>query len=517
MSKRDIRSGALALALVTLCPLLAAASSSAPPASGSVLLTTPQGQLRGSGAAGVQAFRGIPYAAAPVGPLRWAPPQPARAWREVRDAEAFGPHCPQSPGPGHFATASQTEDCLFLNVFKPAKAHKGARLPVMVWIPGGGLHSGESDDYDGAGLARAGKVIVVTINYRLGVLGFFAGATTPGSANFGLLDQQQALRWVRSNIMAFGGDPANVTLFGESAGADSVLAQMLSPPAAGLFQRAIVESSAYFSKTTPLADARARAQQFTIAAGCAGDDSLNCLRALPVDKILVLQTKYLSPLIIDGVTVPEPFWAAFQTGRFHHVDLLIGTNLEEYRFYEGLGRLAGPNNSALTAVVTGLQQTYPDLRARLRQGYGDAGADTAAMTDAIFTCPTARIDNWASAYGRVYAYQFVDTDAPAYEGVADYRFGASHTSELQYVFPGFRGAGGQAAPLTGPQERLSAAMIGAWTAFARTGHPTDPDSAGDWPAFRQADPVVEQLAPAGLRPSRSVYGDHHCQVWEPAG
>ncbi len=232
---------------------------------------TADGAVRGTVAGGTDEFLGIPYAAPPVGPLRWRPPQPADRWHGVRDATTFAPHCPQQASP--FGVASVSEDCLYLNVFAPAGGRPGGGRPVMVWIHGGALVTGESDDYDPAKLVSNGTV-VVTINYRLGALGFLAHpalADRPGgpSGNYGLMDQQAALRWVQRNIRQFGGDPRNVTIFGESAGGLSVLSQLDSPGADGLFQRAIVQSGAYNLTQTPLATAEAAGEAFAATAGCA--------------------------------------------------------------------------------------------------------------------------------------------------------------------------------------------------------------------------------------------------------
>src|SRR6516162_3906604 len=221
----------------------AAASASGPVAG------TANGPVRGLANRAVNEFPGAPYAAPPAGALRWQPPQPAASWSGVRNATRFAPHCPQPGGP--FGQASTSEDCLFLNVFTPSHQQAGSHFPVMVWIHGGALVSGESDDYDPAPLVADG-VTVVTINYRLGALGFLAHpalADADGqSGDYGLMDQQAALRWVQRNIAGFGGNPHNVTVFGESAGGLSTLSQVASPQARGLFERAIVESG---STTSP--------------------------------------------------------------------------------------------------------------------------------------------------------------------------------------------------------------------------------------------------------------------------
>ena len=235
-----------------------------------LVVTTAGGAVHGKAVAATDEFLGIPYAAPPVGALRWQPPRPAAPWHGVRQAVSYAQHCPQPSSP--FGAAGASEDCLYLNVFAPAGA-RASNLPVMVWVHGGSLRTGESDDYNPAGLVRDG-VVVVTINYRLGALGFLADAalaSRPGgpSGNYGLMDQQAALRWVQRNIRGFGGNPGDVTLFGESAGGLSTLSQLVSPGARGLFQRAIVESGTYQLTQQPLASAEAAGQAFAAKAGCA--------------------------------------------------------------------------------------------------------------------------------------------------------------------------------------------------------------------------------------------------------
>ena len=256
---------------------------------------------------------------------------------------------------------------------------------------------------------------------------------------------------MRDNIAAFGGDPGNVTLFGESAGADSVVANLLSPGAQGLFGRAIAESSAYVVQASSLEQADAKAQRFAAAAGCP-DQSAACLRDLPIHSVLRLQGPYVSQLIIDGVSLPEPLDDAFRAGRFAHVPVLNGTNREEYRFYVGLARLTGSGSGLVGGLADGMRRARPDLDAVVREHYAAPGADTVdatarALTDALFACPALKLDRWLAAAVPVFAYEFDDAQAPQYTGTPDYRMGASHTSELQHLFPGFRGASGARQPL----------------------------------------------------------------------
>ena len=258
-------------ALIAAAPAVSASTLGEPAASASgPVAGTANGPVRGLASGAVDEFLGIPYAAPPVGALRWQPPQPAASWSGVRDATQFAPHCPQLAGP--FGQASTSENCLFLNVFTPSHQRAGSHFPVMVWIHGGALVSGESNDYDPTQMVADG-VTVVTINYRLGALGFLAHpalADANGqSGDYGLMDQQAALRWVQRNIASFGGNPHNVTVFGESAGGLSTLSQVASPQARGLFERAIVESGSYNLTQASLASAEAAGQAFAVKAGCA--------------------------------------------------------------------------------------------------------------------------------------------------------------------------------------------------------------------------------------------------------
>ena len=290
-------------------------------------MATAGGTVRGQAVADTDEFLGIPYGAPPVGALRWQPPRPAAPWRGVRPATSYAPHCPQSPST--FGQASTSEDCLYLNVFTPATS-TARNLPVMVWVHGGSLLTGESNDYNPAELVRHG-VVVVTINYRLGALGFLADAALASrrggpSGNYGLMDQQAALRWVQRNIRGFGGDPGDVTLFGESAGGLSTLAQLASPGARGLFQRAIVESGTYQLTQQPLAAAEAAGQAFAAKAGCASTASAKntaaCLRGLPVSTILANENPVGYTPDVDGAVLTQSVKTALARGQFNRVPVV---------------------------------------------------------------------------------------------------------------------------------------------------------------------------------------------------
>src|ERR1700722_12604601 len=320
-------------ALIAVAPAVSADTAGGQPAGSGPVAGTTNGAVRGLTVSNSDEFLGIPYAAPPVGALRWQPPQPAASWRGVRDATRFAPHCPQLASP--FGQASTSEDCLFLNVFTPSRGQAGARSPVMVWIHGGALVTGESNDYDPTKLVEDG-VTVVTINYRLRALGFLADpalADAKGqSGDYGLMDQQAALRWVQRNIAGFGGDPRNVTIFGESAGGLSVLSQVASPEARGLFSRAIAESGSYNLTQASLASAETAGQAFATAAGCS-DQTVACLRSLPVSTIRADETAAGYTPNINSEVLPQTLKTAFATGDFNRVPIINGTNHDEWRLF----------------------------------------------------------------------------------------------------------------------------------------------------------------------------------------
>src|SRR5215471_4766784 len=368
---------------------------------------TANGPVRGLANGSVDEFLGIPYAAPPVGALRWQPPQPAARWSGVRDATRFAPHCPQPATP--FGQASTSEDCLFLNVFTPSHQHAGSHFPVMVWIHGGALVTSESNDCDPADLVADG-VTVVTIDYRLGALGFLAHpalADAKGqSGDYGLMDQQAALRWVQRNIASFGGNPHNVTIFGESAGGLSTLSQVASPQAEGLFDRAIVESGSYNLIQASLSTAEAAGQAFATAAGCASQTAA-CLRSLPVSTILANQNASGYTPNINTEVLPESLGAAFATGTFNRVPIINGTNRDEWRLFVALSELevghpltaAGyPLAISATlrvplAVASVIVARYP-----LSAYPSPSIALGAVGTDAIFACPALTIDRLVSRF-----------------------------------------------------------------------------------------------------------------------
>jgi len=479
---------------------------------------TADGSVRGAAAGSTHEFLGIPYAAPPVGSLRWRAPGPPAHWTGVRNATRMAPHCPQLASA--FGVASASEDCLYLNVYTPA-THSGVdNLPVMVWFHGGVLVWGESDDWNPAHLVGNG-VIVVTVNYRLGALGFLAHPALAGrggsSGDYGLMDQQAALRWVRANITTFGGDARKVTIFGESAGGLSVLSQLASPGAHGLFSGAVVESGAYTLTPESLGTAETDGKAFAARAGCA-DQSAACLRSLPVSTILKDQDAGYQP-DLDGLVLTRSLASAFATGKFNHVPVIDGTNLDERRLFVAIDQLIGDPVTALnypTMIASTLHVSAPTATAIVTQyplsAYSSpATAFGALWTDESFSCPALSVDESLSKYVPTYSYEFADENAPErYEPPVSFSYGASHDSEVQYLFdqtntplPGV---------LSGSQQLLAASMRQDWAGFAAHGSPSSATGAV-WERFTDAHPHTLVLAPPAATAETDFGTVHHCSFW----
>jgi len=484
------------LAVVGAAALMLAAVAQPSPSSAQdrPVVVAPAGDVLGRTEAGVHVFRGIPYAAPTTGPYRWRPPLPAPRWSGLKDAGAFGPACIQpTPGAPHIYSdilGSTSEDCLSLNIWTPA----GARAaPVIVWIHGGSLASGSSKErlYDGSHLASDGAV-VVSINYRLGVLGYLAhpdlSAESPVgiSGNYGLMDQILALQWVQNNIAAFGGDPANVTIAGESAGGLSVLYLMATPLARGLFHKAIAQS-AYMISTPELKQGRFGAPSAETAGTTLARNlqapSLRVLRGMDPQALTdaAAMSGFASFGVVDGVILPRQLVDVFDRGEQAPVPVLAGFNSGEIR---SLRFLAPP--------VPGRPEDYEQV---IRDRYGDLADDfltlypssdmgesvLAATRDALYGWTSERLVRSQTTMRQPsYLYLF-DHGYPAMDAAGLHAF---HASELPYVF----GTLDRTAPLwpkipDSPSERqLSDAMIAYWVSFARTGVPTAPQAA-EWPAY----------------------------------
>jgi len=525
---RRVRTGLAAGAAATVVLTAAAACTTATATPGTPksagqnhatrpVVATADGAVRGQAVAAGEEFLGIPYAAPPVGALRWRPPRPAAPWHGTRAATAYAPHCPQPSGA--FGRASTSEDCLYLNVFAPAGA-RGKHLPVMVWVHGGSLRTGESDDYNPAGLVRDG-VVVVTINYRLGALGFLADAalaSRPGgpAGNYGLMDQQAALRWVQRNIGGFGGNPGEVTLFGESAGGLSTLAQLISPGARGLFQRAIVESGTYELTEQSLATAESAGDAFAAKVGCTSDTAA-CLRRLPVSTILADQNPVGYTPDLDGSVLTQSIKTALASGQFNRMPVIIGTNHDEYRLFVAIIQFLGRPVTAANyqSMIASTLNVAPAVASKIAAQYplsrypSPPVALGAVGTDAIFACHALTAEQSLARYVPTFAYEFNDENAPQlFLRPAGFPYGAAHASELPYLFS--QTAVPHPAGFSAAQQQLAAAMKQDWTNLAKTGIP-----AAGWPRFAGTSQRMLSLVPPAPQVETDFAAQHHCAFWAP--
>lgn len=508
---------------------------------------TVYGPVTGVRAEGVTIWRGIRYAAAPTGSQRFRAPLAPEPWTSPADASSFGAVAPQLANPA-INLGEETvfdEDCLFLNVYAPDKAASsaltepktGEGLPVLFWIHGGAYSVGASSQplYDGSALARTGDVIVVTVNYRIGAFGFidlssFSDEREQFDSNLGLRDILFALEWVRENIREFGGDPEQVTIFGESAGGGIVTTLLTIPAAAGLFRAAIAQSSPATSVYGP-ERARHCAQLFLDAAGVSAD-TVARVRDLPTDVLRdaagVVARRVpvenpgvlgLAP-VVDGELVPHYPVGAFRKGLAHRVPLMIGTNRDEaaaFRFMKS--PLMPITPEAIQSMFDEVAHEHPDLvlpdQAQIASayaGYPHIGAGLGIARDAAFRMPTVWIAEGHSAFAPVWLYRF-DFTTPMLKLL---RLGASHGTELPYVWGHLhRGPKDITFALGGRRtgERLSARMQARWTSFARTGQPRDENDELEWPpyttgsratlVFDSHDRVVNDLD----EPLRTTWGD----------
>jgi len=472
------------LALATAGLLASAALADAP-----ITVHTASGPVVGREVGGIDVFKGVPFAAPPVGALRWRPPQPAPAWTAARDASAYGPACPQvtyagQPNAGGYMGPT-SEDCLNLNVWAPKGAHKA---PVMVWIFGGGNVAGANSipPNDGSAFARDG-VVLVAVNYRLGALGFFAHpaltkAAPAGEAvaNYAIMDQIAALTWVRRNIKRFGGDPANVTIFGESAGGQDVLTLMTSPAARGLFAKATVQSGGGWGKAPSLADAETSGVAVAQKLGLPADASAGQLRDLPLTALVDAgqSPQGVSP-ILDGHIVTESIAQAFALGDQAPVPLIIGTNSDEasllpqssYVLY-----LAGQSPSVL-AAYSDLLDDHPKLA-------------RAIFDDRAMGAPARWIARRQSAKAPAYLYYFSYVRVVRRGKIP----GANHTSENPYVFDTQMGIPNYADQIQAEDRAMAALVHSCWVSFAKTGAAAC-KGAPAWPAYA---PASDQLMEFGL-------------------
>jgi len=511
---------------------------------------TIEGPVLGFVRNGVSVFLGIPYAAAPVGNLRWRPPQPVEHWDEPLNATHYANTCPQVTELGAFAgPASITEDCLYLNVFTSNLRQNGQRNPVLVWIHGGGNVDGESNDYDGTKLATGGPIgspsVVVTINYRLGLFGFLAHPALDSEGhpfgNYGILDIQAVLQWVQRNIEAFGGDPSRVALGGQSAGAIDTGANVVSPLAAGLFNRAIYQSAPISSSLgyVPLSVALTDGMAFAVAGGCPGEDAATaaCLRALSAARILQLQGTpnangpYVAGAMVDGTIIPIPPETAYATGQFNKMPVMGGNTHDELTFLNAITEyFSGPPQVPMTAAqyMASVTSAFPPATAAavlaeypLANYASPQLASSAEGTDFLLACPARHVVHLLAKWVPGYQYEFNYTGAPYYfPDMPGFVPLASHTIDIQFLFPGWHGGilGVNSRPLNAQETQLSDQLVAAWTNFAWTGNPNGSGNS-PWPQFTDqagAPAILSQNVPtSGALTDAQFASNHHCAFWGP--
>jgi para-nitrobenzyl esterase len=497
----------------------------------SLIVATDAGRVYGETTGTVDEFLGMPYAAPPVGALRWQPPQAVKRWSGTRMAISYGNRCAQlqdTNGP-----QVNTEDCLYLNVYTPATVAGGVKLPVLFMINGGRLVNGAGDQQDGSLFVQDEHIVVVSLNYRLGPFGFLdvpglSGTGNGSHGNFGLLDQEAALRWVNQNIAGFGGDPTNVTIAGESAGAASVCALLASPPATGLFGQAIMESGDCVSQPATLGEFNGLG--FAAKAGCTVRATVaSCLRSKSETTLLNASSSYVPQFSSGGSELPIPVAQAISSGRFTKVPILMGTNRDEARAFAETA--SSWTTQQFTAFV---DNTYHSLAPTVLKAYPlsafsqpyAVAYDLAAMwTDSgliegIGGCPEQNLARQFTSSGvPTYFYQFDDPNAPPLSdtGPPGYQWGAAHATELPYMWPSFTNGSSLYAELTAAQLQLSGQMLAYWGAFVRDGSPA---AAGQpqWTTYQSRQ--LMSLQPGGQSHliSGVTFGDEHdCDFWNTTG
>ncbi|MEU3691438.1 carboxylesterase/lipase family protein [Streptomyces narbonensis] len=490
------------------------------------VVTTDQGRLAGRVNGRAEEFLGVPYAAPPVADLRFRPPRQAGRWTGTREATRPAPACVQFLPVGLSDPDHVSEDCLYLDVYRPRHARPGDRLPVLFWIHGGAFLMGTGTQFGGRTMADLTDSVVVSVNYRLGQLGYLAAPELTrqnalGSGSYGLMDQIAALNWTRDNIAAFGGSPADITLWGQSAGSASICAVLGSPRAAGLFSRAVLQSGPCSLIRAPgSAEAAEAAGDFAAAAGCPEPATrAACLRTAPAaDLIAAARTRPTAgPAFGDRLLPTEPY-EAIASGRWNKVPVLIGSNQAEARFF-----VAGTHPYLTAREYTDrINATYGPAAQEVLARYPVAGHPTpfdalsAVLTDSTFACHTLSTARTFATQVPTYVYEFDDPQSPALLGAQPpgVDMANAHSAELAYVHDFSL----TDRPLTAEQTAFADDMKRRWAAFARTG---DPNLAGSthWPRTLGRYTVLT-LSPEDTRTSTTFAADHQCDFWSrhrPAG
>ena len=477
------------------------------------VVQTDRGAVRGLVGEDTRTFRGIPYAAPPTGDWRWRSPRPAAKWSGIREATSYADTCAQVDHP--IGVASTSEDCLYLDVTTPRRP--GKNRPVVLWIHGGSFTNGATSIYKPERFSARGDVVVVQAQYRLGAFGFLASPLLgSGSGNFGLEDQQAAMRWVQRNAAAFGGNPRNVTIMGESAGAYSVCDHLVSPTATGLFQRAIIQSgpcaqeysATNYGASRPRAVAEQYSRDLARSLGCT---TAACLRAVPADRLLAASGSAKFGPVLGGPVLPLHPAVALASGKVNRVPVLHGINHdEEHGRYGAQEAINGePITDAEYEAEVG--KVFGADADKVLERYSDihpAGlALSTVLTDSQWALPAARSNLLLSSRMPTYTFEFAGK-APWYIGLREpaWPFGSHHMSDLAYLFEV-----AILAPLSAEQQKLADEVIARWSSFARSG---DPNVRGtkSWPRATPLDRQVQSLNPAGITRTDFIT-DHRIAFW----
>ncbi|MCG6922742.1 MAG: carboxylesterase family protein [Acidobacteria bacterium] len=487
------------------------------------VVQTDKGAVRGTVKTTYTEWLGIPYAAPPVGELRWKAPQPAASWSGVRDATRPGNACVQGTGwdPG-YERPTLTEDCLYLNVYRPHGATEENPVPVFFWIHGGGLRGGAGFDTDPRKFVTQGDVVFVTHNYRLGAMGFLSAPSltkedADAVGNYGMLDQQAALRWVNANIRKFGGDPERVTIAGQSAGGRSTCMQLVSPTNKGLFAGAVHQSGS--CSAVPLAEDEERGTKFAEALGCTDPaTAATCLRAKSAADILATQDKVsISTTVFGSKHFPLHPTEAVRTGQFNQVPVMIGQTHDERTQSMFARRDYVGRPVTKTQYVEEIREEYGAHADAVLEQYPVSAywSPTVALSTVDgdqSSCRRLALFGHFAAHTPTYAYEFDEQDPPPFVSIwrlhTTFRFGATHVNELGYIFDYLR----QALPFSSAQGELSNQMISYWTTFVKTGDPNG-DFVPDWPRYSPETQEIMSLKAAGSKVKTDYAQDHKCGFW----
>lgn len=495
--------------------LVSVTTSAAGGQGGDPVVRTSSGLVQGVAKQRFEEFLGLPYAAPPVRELRFAPPAPPSSWPGTRAANRQAPACLQFEPTGVREEQATSEDCLYLDLYRPRDA--GKKLPVMVWFHGGGHTQGTGVIYGGGTPAAKTGTIVLSVNYRLGALGFLAhpalSAVTPGgSGNYGRMDQLAALTWVRDNIRSFGGDPDNVTIYGQSAGGSAVCDMLAMPSAKGLFDKAIVESSSCFNARNTLTTGEQSGVRFAEAVGCTDPATVvACLRKAWPGKLVANQANYLGSSKVGGALIPQSPADAITNGTWNAVPLLTGTTRSENRLLSTA--LAGITPQGYVDLVN---RTYGDKAARVLELYplsrftSPYDAITQVQTDAGAACRVELTARATTTKVPTYRYEFDDPTSPTLYGfrVPGEDMSNGHSAELAYLFDFTLGE----RPLTSEQLRLSDQMIRYWGAFAHNGNP-NVRGAPEWPRYGADQKVMRLRAGGASQVVTTLANEHNCAFW----